>query len=108
MSFKQSMIAAVAVFEVTILGHATFAGASGSARNSAPHQPLSTLRLVFDDGADARRVKRYCRNHPGRCDARSHGPNDNNHLVWGRCYIKCIMSGHPDDYCQGYNWHFCY
>lgn len=108
MSIKFSAIAVAAVLALSMLGQTAFADPTGLAGGETESQRQGAATLVSNDTADAWRMRRYCRHDPGRCDRHGAYANQSNHLVWGRCYIKCIMSGHPDDYCQSYNWHFCY
>ena len=109
MYMKHSVIVAAAALGFSTLGQIAFAGPAPFAGETA-YQAQPAFTQVSNHSADAWRIRRYCRHHPGRCDAHGGYDDQRSHsdLVWSRCYIKCIMSGHPDDYCQGYNWHFCY
>jgi hypothetical protein len=112
MPIKHIVIAAGAVLGLSLAGHAAFAGASapGLANHSALARS-SAFTPVAEDWAsgDRPRLRRkressYWYDEYGYRHARRHsGP------PYGRCFMECINSGHPADFCQTVaHSHFCF
>jgi hypothetical protein len=115
MSTIRTAIAAVLVLGQFLLGYAAFAGPvakgqAASALQSAPVDAKTAVTLVDDRNSGNHAHRRYRRSEvaPFRYDWLRYG-----HSRWdsdppeGDCYMNCINSGHPADFCQNVSYHFC-
>jgi hypothetical protein len=110
MLIKRMAIASAAAFGLLSLGYGASAGPATqsqivSAAQQASAGSDSALVLAGDRRRYRRRAARYRdRGYYGKITGRtSAGPPYNS------CYMKCIQSSHPADFCQEVaNQHFCY
>lgn len=112
MSIKRILIAAGAVLGLSLAGHVAYAGTS--AQVLANHSALASkgaFTPVVEDWASSERPRlrrkreaSYWYDEYGYRHARRRsGP------PYGRCFMQCINSGHPADFCQAVaHSHFCF
>ena len=107
----RTAIAAVVALGLSLLGYAAFAGpaAEGQAApalRSALVDAKTAITLVDDRNSGYRAHRRYRRSQVTqyRYDWRSRWDSD---LPYSDCYMNCINSGHPADFCQNVSYHFC-
>jgi hypothetical protein len=93
-----------------LLGYAAFAGPAAEGQAHALRSALvdakTAVTLVDDRSFGYRAHRRYRRSQvvPYRYDWHSRwdsGP------PYSDCYMNCINSGHPADFCQNVSYHFC-
>jgi outer membrane lipoprotein-sorting protein len=103
----RTAIAAVATLGLSLLGYAAFAGPAAkgqaaSALRSALVDAKTAVTLVDDRNSGYHAHRRYRRSQvaPYRYRWDSDPP-------YSDCYMNCINSGHPADFCQNVSYHFC-
>jgi hypothetical protein len=111
----RTAVAAVVALGLSLLGYAAFAGPAAkgqavSALQSALVDAKTAVTLVDDRNSGYHAHRRYRRSQvaPYRYDWLRNG-----HSRWDSdppyrdCYMNCINSGHPADFCQNVSYHFC-
>ena len=113
MLIVRPVIAAVVALGLSLLGYAAFAGPAAEgqavpALRSALVDAKTAVTLVDDRYSGYRAHRRYRRSQvmPYRYGWHSRWGWDSD-PPYGDCYMNCINSGHPADFCQNVSYHFC-
>ena len=107
------LIIRTAIAAVVALGALAGPAAEGQAApalRSALADAKTAVTLVDDRNSGYHAHRRYRRNHvaPYRCDWLKYGYSRwDSDPPYSDCYMNCINSGHPADFCQNVSYHFC-
>jgi hypothetical protein len=115
MSIIRTAIAAVVALDLSLLGYAASAGpaANGqaaSALQSALVDAKTAVTLIDDRNSGFHSQRRYRRSQVAsyRYDWLRYGHSRRDSgPPYSACYMNCIYSGHPADFCQNVSYHFC-
>jgi hypothetical protein len=108
MSMTQAIIAVVAVLCIPASTEASPAGTlqlAATSHQTAYETGNVLTKAIYRKGRDRRRIGYYSRREQRRLGLwsgrRTSGP------PYGRCFMNCINSSHPADFCQNQAYHFC-
>jgi hypothetical protein len=116
MIVKRSAIIAMAVAGFVCLGYAASAGPASKtgapfASQAASADAKSVFTLIGDRNSDRRmrsRRSRFAKHRYGEYRGYENS-HRNSGPPYGSCYMKCINSSHPADFCRDVaSQHFCY
>jgi hypothetical protein len=116
MIVKRTAIIAVAAAGLACLGCAASAGPASKigaalASRTASADAKSALTLIDDRNSDRRpryRHRRFAKHRYGEYQGYGYGRR-NSGPPYSSCYMKCIYSSHPADFCRDVaSEHFCY
>jgi hypothetical protein len=116
MHIKRMTIVSVAALGLFSLGYAAYANPAAPVQAAHRGQAALMNTKHFSKVSDGR-DQRYWRNHHRRRLARSrhwhheysHGYYRESGPPYSSCFMKCINSGHPADFCQNVaRDHFCF
>jgi hypothetical protein len=110
MSIKQILIPAAALalslFGQTASGEPATQNYRPANASESAAQPVSSRD---DEGVRRKRLRYRHGGYPAaHWEGESRWPRRNDGPPYGRCFMKCINSGHPADFCRTVPFHFCY
>jgi hypothetical protein len=110
MSIKKILVPAAAL-ALSLLGPAASGEPAVKDYQAANYSGSEAVRISsWDEDGFRRRHLRYRREgYPAaHWEGENRWPRRNDGPPYSRCFMKCINSGHPADFCRTVPFHFCY